>query len=233
MLRASPRARTAVVEAVGARPRGHASSRIDTSSWTSAARGEGRAEVAGQKRSARSRAASPAGAGRRISSVVPPWDTARTTIALDDSSQVAVDGVRGVEVERRRPRRGERCGDLLGDDAALAHTGDNHAAARLTAAKYELDRSGERRSHGAFKPHRESEKTFSLRADEAGGCGGGIGWSGHDLNSAAMTMAGEKAFRQVPAVFIPSRNTCPARRDREVGSHNERREARCRDLQRD
>src|SRR5580704_8918159 len=113
-------------------------------------------------------------------------------VAPGEHAQIAVDGFGGMEKKRGRAGGGERGGDLLRDDAALAHAGDDDAAARLTAAKHQFDGGGEGRGHGAFEPRGEREETLRLGADEACGRGGGISWSGHDLFPASvrMTMAG-------------------------------------------
>ncbi len=113
-------------------------------------------------------------------------------VAPGEHAQIAMDGFGGMEEERGRAGGGERSGDLLRDDAALAHAGDDDAASRLTAAKDQLDSSGEGRGHGAFEPRGEREEALRLGADEVCGRGGGIGWSGHDLFPASvrMTMAG-------------------------------------------
>ncbi len=78
MLSASPIASAAVVEAVGARPSGHASMRIDTSRWTSAACASGErglpviATIGTPSRFSHGRSA-------RISSVSPLFERATTT----------------------------------------------------------------------------------------------------------------------------------------------------------
>jgi hypothetical protein len=55
-------------------------------------------------------------------------------IALHEHANIAVHRLGRMQEERGRTGRGEGGGDLLGDDAALAHTGDDDAAARLAAA---------------------------------------------------------------------------------------------------
>ena len=57
-------------------------------------------------------------------------------VSLDDAAQVAVDGLGRMQEERGRARGGEGGRDLLSDQAALAHPGDDHAA-----------RAGEQRLH--------------------------------------------------------------------------------------
>ena len=65
--------------------------------------------------------------------------------------------------------RTERSGDLLRDDAALAHAGHHHASVAFAAAHYQFYRAIEIRSHLALKPYRERLKRRSLRAHQFGG----------------------------------------------------------------
>ena len=107
-------------------------------------------------------------------------------VAPGKHPKVAVQRLRRMQEERRCPGRGECGGDLLRDDAAFAHTGDDHAAARLTATEHQFDGGGEGPGHGAFETGGERrDEALRLGADQVcgrrrgiGWCG--IGWSGHD-----------------------------------------------------
>ena len=85
--------------------------------------------------------------------------------------------------QRRRAGGAERGGDLLRDDAALAHAGDHDAAVGLAAAEDQLDGAGERFGHGASRrAARASSAAASVRTSAAGWnavvlrCGGLIGF---------------------------------------------------------
>ena len=68
----------------------------------------------------------------------------------------------------RRTCGAECGGDLLGNDAALAHTGDHDAAVFLTAAKDQLEGVAEGFGHGAFKALGEGFESGCFRADQCG-----------------------------------------------------------------
>ncbi len=83
-------------------------------------------------------------------------------IALGEHAEVAVDGFRRVKKDRGAAGGAECGGNLLCDDAALAHSGDDDAAARLTALENEGDGAFKGRGHGAFEAFRESKQGFCL-----------------------------------------------------------------------
>ncbi len=78
-------------------------------------------------------------------------------------AQVAVDGFGGMQKKGRRAGGAECGGDLLGDDAALAHAGDHDAAIFLAAAEDQLDGAGEGFGHGAFKARWRGLRARRLR----------------------------------------------------------------------
>ncbi len=126
---ASPITSCAVVDAVGARFSGQASSRIAIETTTSAPlpsvesfRPVIATSVAPRRLTC--------GISATISSVSPECESARTTSPFEDHPEVAVDRLGRVQEERGRARRGERRGDLLADDAALADARDDDAAGR-------------------------------------------------------------------------------------------------------
>ena len=83
-------------------------------------------------------------------------------IAGQQHAQVAVDGFGGVQKQGRRAGGAERGGDLLGDDAALAHAGDDDAAVALAAAKDQARRRGSNGS--AIGPSRRVARASSAAA---------------------------------------------------------------------
>ena len=72
-------------------------------------------------------------------------------VARHEDAEVAVDGFGGVQKQGRRARGTEGGGDFLGDDAALAHAGDDHAAVRFAAADDQVDGAVEAGLHRAFE----------------------------------------------------------------------------------
>jgi len=101
-------------------------------------------------------------------------------IALDEHAEIAVQRLSGMQEERGCAGGGERSGDLLGNDAALTHAGDDDAAAGLTAAQHQIHCRTEGRGHSAFEARCECDQAFRLRADEVCRCGAcGIGWACH------------------------------------------------------
>jgi len=94
---------------------------------------------------------------RRISSVSP--------LAGQQDAQVAVDGFGGMQKQSRRTGRTERCGNLLGNDAALAHAGDHDAAPLVAAAEDQLNGASKRLGHRAFKARRQRFERRRLGAD--------------------------------------------------------------------
>ena len=126
MPRASPMARAAVVEAVGARPRGQASDADGDVEVHVGGLGQGRAGVAGHGHEGRPQALHLGHEGQELLGLAAVAE-GEHDVALDHAPEVAVDGVGGVEVERRRSGGGQGGRDLLADEAALAHARDHDA----------------------------------------------------------------------------------------------------------
>ena len=70
--------------------------------------------------------------------------------------------------ERGTAGGAERGGDLLGDDAALAHAGDDDAAAGQSAVEDAGHGALEVGSHGAFKARGQRQQRIGLDADQLG-----------------------------------------------------------------
>ncbi len=137
MLSASPIASAAVVEAVGARPSGHASVRIETSRCTSAACASGERGLPVSATSGADEALQPGHEAQDLLGVAAVRD-GEQHVALDDAAEVAVDRLGRMQEERGRAGRREGGRDLLGDDPALAHAGGDHAP---RAGEERLDRA--------------------------------------------------------------------------------------------
>ncbi len=87
-------------------------------------------------------------------------------VAGHEHAQVAMDGFGGVQKQGRRAGGAERGGDLLGNDAAFAHSGDDNAAVALAAAKDKLDCAAEWLGHLAFKTEGECFERCRFGADQ-------------------------------------------------------------------
>jgi len=116
-----------------------------------------------------------------------------------------VDGFSGVKEERGGAGRAESRGDLLSDDAALAHAGDDDAATIVTAAEDERDGSGEVGGHGTFKARGEDFERGGLGADEGGWLE--TGWIWRAVHRLLMVSAwgwrgGRRARAGKPAVQV-------------------------------
>ena len=70
------------------------------------------------------------GSSLTSSSVSPELEMATKTSSGRHHAEVAVEGLARMHEERRRTGAGERGGDLLADDAGLAHAADDDAARR-------------------------------------------------------------------------------------------------------
>ena len=124
---ASPSASMAVVEAVGARFSPQASRSTEQSSATSLACGQSRLQIAAE---ADQRIALALERGQQAQNLL-GFAAGRERnhhVAGHQHAHVAVHRLGRMQKQRRRAGGAERGGDLLRDDAALAHAGDHHAA---------------------------------------------------------------------------------------------------------
>ena len=87
-------------------------------------------------------------------------------VARCEHAHVAVDGFRGMEEVRWSAGRTEGCGDLAGDDAALADAGDDDAALACRCCDELIDRLGEGREHGGVEAEGELVEGGGLDAHE-------------------------------------------------------------------
>ena len=87
-------------------------------------------------------------------------------VSAGQHAKVAVYGLCRMQKERRAAGGTERSGDLLRDDAALAHSGDDDAAASLSALEDAVDGAVEGRGHGAFEALGEGQQGLSLNAHQ-------------------------------------------------------------------
>jgi hypothetical protein len=90
-------------------------------------------------------------------------------VAVSQGAKVAVQGFGGMKEKRRGAGGAEGGGDLLGDDAALAHAGDDDPAAGLAALHHQLDGALEVGSHRSFEPGGEGQQRLSLDPDQLRG----------------------------------------------------------------
>jgi hypothetical protein len=74
-------------------------------------------------------------------------------------------GLGGVQEKRGAAGGAERCGDLLRDDSAFAHAGDDYASAALTTLQNASHGAVEGRFHGAFKALGERQQSFRFNAN--------------------------------------------------------------------
>jgi len=90
-------------------------------------------------------------------------------VAGGEAADVAVDGFAGVEKKGGRAGGAEGRGDFLGDNAALAHAGDDDAPAFVAALENEVNGAGEVGGHRAFEAAGERFEGGGFNADELGG----------------------------------------------------------------
>ena len=87
-------------------------------------------------------------------------------VAAGEHAEIAVNGFGGMQEQRGAARGAERGGDLLRDDAALAHPGDDDAAASLAALEDAIDGAVEVRGHRAFEAVGKGQQGASLDANQ-------------------------------------------------------------------
>jgi hypothetical protein len=155
----------AVVEAVGARFRPQASRSTPQSRATSLACGQGRVQIADEADQGVALALEEGEQAENLLGLAAGGER-NDHIAGHEHAQVAVDGFGGVQKEGGRACGAERGGDLLGNDAALAHAGDHDAAVILAAVKDQLDGAAEGFGHGAFKALGEGFESGCFGADQ-------------------------------------------------------------------
>ena len=161
MASASPSARAAVVLAVGARFSGQASASTAQSRCTSATCASVDPGVPVRPiRPAPSRLT--ISARRTTSGVSPPYDRATTTSSAGDGAEVAVQGLGGMQEERRRARAREGRGDLPADQARLAHAGHDDTAPTAGQQRHGL-------LEACVEPLDEPVDGSRLGAQDAGG----------------------------------------------------------------
>jgi hypothetical protein len=85
-------------------------------------------------------------------------------VAFGQHAEVAVDGFCRVQKERRAAGGAERGGDLLSDDATLAHPGYDDATTALSALQDGGHGAVKGGGHGALKAFGEGQKGFRLNA---------------------------------------------------------------------
>ncbi len=89
-------------------------------------------------------------------------------VAFGDHAEVAMDGFGRMKEERRAAGGTEGGGDLLGDDAAFTHAGDDDAAARLSALDDAVDGALEVGGHGPVEALGEGQQRFGFDPNELG-----------------------------------------------------------------
>ncbi len=87
-------------------------------------------------------------------------------VARHQHAHIAVHGLGRMQKQRRRAGGAERGGDLLRDDAALAHAGDHHAAMRLATAENHLHCARERPGHRPVEARGQRLKRGRLGAHQ-------------------------------------------------------------------
>ena len=87
-------------------------------------------------------------------------------VAGHQHAEVAVHRFGGMQKQCRASGRTQRCGNLLRDDAALAHAGDDHAPIALAAAHNQLDGAIKVCGHRAIEPRGQRLQRRSLCAHQ-------------------------------------------------------------------
>jgi hypothetical protein len=89
-------------------------------------------------------------------------------VAFGDHAKIAMDRFSGMHKQSRATGRAERSGDLLRDDAALAHPGHDDATTRLATVENARHRTLKVRSHRAIEPLSERQQRVRFDADQLG-----------------------------------------------------------------
>ncbi len=125
-----------------------------------------------------------------------------TTSPRQQNAYVAVDGFGGMQKHCRRASGTERGGNLLRNDAALAHAGDHHAAVLFTAAKHQVNGARERREHWPLKACGQGFERRGFGANQSGGFKIVSVWLVHRLLMVTAWGGSDASESAAPASFV-------------------------------